>query len=284
MISEEEFALEEQRLGKRVHRHDGVWWVSAAPFYCKPVHEFRPFAPGGARPSPLWAPGGYSHQVNEEAQGNQYVDWMVLSGQELGQYSLAALPAKKRNKVRIGLRECTVEPLQPQDDVLHAMREINISQAERFQLAGYRRDFLPPEYYVRNSSRWARDMRALFAHLGHVFWGARVGERLVAYIDVLRVADSWIFGAVKSHSSWLRQRPVDALYHVVLQAAVSDAFCRRVVNGGPDPDRPTLDHFKESFLFRSVRVHYYSHSLVRSPFVRRLVKPLVAWYRRLRPR
>ena len=117
MVTEETFAKEEKRLGKQVHLHDGVWWVRTAPLYCKPVHEFRAFPPKSARPHPLKALLGYSHQVPDPAQATRCIRMNVLQGEDLRSFSIERLSIKRRGKVRSGIRDCRVEILKQSDDL-----------------------------------------------------------------------------------------------------------------------------------------------------------------------
>jgi len=270
MISEEAFAREEQRLGKNVHFHDGVWWVRAAPFYCKPIHEFGPFPPESARPKNLKALLGYSHQVPDPTQATRCLRWNVLQGDDLRHFSLERLRGKKRNQVRMGIRDCRIEALSQSDALLEQMRLINISQAKRFEGVGEHGTFLPAEHYELHASQWGEGILRLFSHQGHQFVGAFVGDTLAAYVDLLQVAGTWMFGAVKSHNVHLQHRPVDALYFTILSMASQNGECNRVVNGGPDGERGSLTYFKEEFLLRVVPVPYYSRTLLPTTRLRNL--------------
>lgn len=262
MIAEETFACEEGRLGQQVHLHDGVWWVRAAPLYYKPVDEFRPFAPGSAKPHPLRALLGYSHQVPDSDQATRLIRRNVLQGDDLEGFSLERLGGKKRNQVRMGLRDCRVEALSQSDALFEQMKLINISQARRFEAVGESGTFLPPEHYELHTSQWREGIERLFSHQGHQFVGAFVGDTLAAYVDLIQIENTWAFGAVKSGDEFLKHRPVDTLYFTILSMASQSEGCTRVVNGGPDGERASLTHFKEQFLLRVVSVPYYSWTLL----------------------
>jgi hypothetical protein len=262
MISEETFAQEEKRLGKQVHFHDGVWWVKAAPFYYKPVHEFHPFPPKNARPHPLKALLGYSHQVPDPAQATRCVRMNVLQGDDLRSFSLERLRGKKRNQVRMGIKNCLVEALTQSDAILEQMRLINISQAKKFEGARESGTFLPSEYYELHAAKWREGILRLFNHQGHQFIGAFVGDTLVAYINLIQVEDTWMFGAVKSCNEYLKHRPVDALHFTALTTASQSGECNRVVHGGPDGEPESLTHFKAEFLLRPVSLPYYSRTVI----------------------
>lgn len=277
MISEETFAKEESRLGKQVHFHDGVWWVKIAPFYYKPVHEFRPFSPKSVRPHPLKALGGYSHQVSDSTQANRYVRWNVIQGDDLRLFSLERLNGKRRNMVRGGMRDCQVKMVDQIGELLEEIRVINVSQAMKFENAGEGGTFLPSEYYNIHEAKWREDMLKIFSHKGHQLVGAFVEDKLVAYIDLIKNEDTWMFGAVKSNDEYLKHRPVDAMYFNILSMAVQDSECKRVVNGGGYDERESLTRFKGEFFLKPVSLPYYSQTLLPLDGLRKLKSRLTHW-------
>lgn len=270
MISEETFAKEERRLGKQVHFHDGVWWISSAPFYFKPVHEYRPFARKSASPHPLKALLGYSHQVLDSAQATRYKRVNVLTGEDLKNYSLERLKGTRRRTVRVGTQNCRIEVLTRSKALLEQMRLINISNAKKFETTRSGGTYLPAEYYERNAAQWREGIQKIFSHQGHQFIGAFVGETLAAYIDLIQIEDTWMIGAVKSCDKYLQHRPVDALYFRILSMASQCGECKQVLNGGPEGEPEGLTHFKEQFLFRPVALPYYSQTLLPIDWLRAL--------------
>lgn len=261
MISEKLFAEEERRLGKQVHFRDGVWWIHTAPFYCKPIHIFRPFPPGVSKPHLLKALMGYSHQVLDPAQATRHIQWNILQGEDLRSFSLERLRRNKRHIVRNGLRDCTVKVVPDVEPILEQMRQLNIWQAERMEDAVKIGEVLPAEYYDTHADQWREDMVKNFSHLGHLFVGSFVEDKLAAYIDLIQIEDTWMVGAVKSGGEYLKYRPVDALYFTVLSMASEDATCKRVTNGDGE-ERESLAYFKSQFLFSPVVVPYFSRSLL----------------------
>lgn len=268
MITEETFAKEEQRLGKQVHFHDGMWWVRTAPFYFKPVHEYRPFPPRSASPHPLKALLGYSHQVPDPAQATRYKRMNILTGDDLKNYSIERLRGKRRNLVRMGIKNCRVEVLTRSDALFEQMRSINISNAEKFENKRSRGTFHPSEYYELHAAEWREYILGLLGHQGHQFIGAFVGDKLAAYVDLIQIEDMWMFGAVKSCREYLQYRPVDALYFTTISLASKGGECHRIVNGGPDAEPESLTHFKAEFLLKPVPLPYYSRTLLPMDWLR----------------
>lgn len=269
MITVDTFAQEEQRLGKTVHFHGGVWWVKTAPFYFKPIHEFHPIAPKSAKPHPWLALMGYSHQVADPSQATRHLKCNILQGDDLRYFSLERLPGKKRNQVRQSVKNCRVEHVSDVEPLLEEMKSINISQALRFEAMEGKGDFLPAVYYEQNTAKWREDMLKIFRHPGHRFMGAFVADQLAAYVDLIQIEDTWVFGAVKSSDDYLSYRPVDALYFSILTMASQCLDCQRVVNGGGD-ERESLTHFKSQFLLKSVLCPYFSRTLLPMENLRKL--------------
>lgn len=273
MISEETFAQEEKRLGKSVHFHDGRWWVKTAPFYYKPVHEFRPIFPKSARPHPIKAFAGYSHQVPDDTLANRKVIYNILDGDNLRRFSLDELKSSKRRAIRKGLRDCSIEYYTLTDDNLEQMRLCNISLAERCEETREPGSFLPASYYTTHIGQWREDMISLFNHKGHQFVGAFVTNKLVAYIDVVKIENTWSFSAIKSITEYLEHRPVDALYFSILTQAREAShcnLCERVLNGGGGNELESLARFKADYMLLPVAVPYYSKTIFPIEKVRRL--------------
>lgn len=261
MITEETFAREEQRLGRHVHLHDGVWWIRTAPFYYKPVHEFRTFPPRSARPQALKALLGYSHQVPDVSQATRTVVMNVLQGDDLRNFALERLGGKRRNKVRGGLRACRVETVKDIAPLLDQIKVINIALALRLEKGGAPVSFLPASYYEQHDAEWRQILLRRFTHQGHQLFAAFVEKRLAAYVDLQRTEDTWVFCSSKSSDECLMFHPVDALYFTILSQAGKDETCRRVVNGGGN-EPESLTRFKADFLMQQVPVPYYTRTLL----------------------
>jgi hypothetical protein len=183
---------------------------------------------------------------------------MVLDDGPLDTFGLDTIPGKKRNKVRKGLKTCEVSMIEDLGVDLERMRVINIAQARRLEKLGESGTFLPSVHYTEHADQWRKETQQLFTHRSMTWWGARHEGRLAAYVVTLDVDGTRVIGAVKSDPEMLRYRPVDAIYFQVLASASRHPGILRVVNGGPDGERPSLTRFKEQFLFVARDVPYYS--------------------------
>lgn len=256
MLTEEQFAEQQRALGRRIHQHDGVFWEVVYPFYCKPAFVYKPFDPGEARPARVRSLLGYSHHVRTKEMGNRAIALMVLGREGLDAFGLQKLPSKKRNNVRRALGTCVVAPVVGIGGCLERIREINIAQAQR-QESRFGAE-TPVRRYTVEADAWRAQMRRESALEGREWWGAFVGGVLAAYLRTYQVEGVRIIQQTKADTAYLKYYPMDALYYAVLSKAAADQTCRLIVNG--DPRHPSLNHFKEQFLFAAVDFPYYSSS------------------------
>lgn len=254
MLTEAEFVEQQRILGRRIHEHDGVFWEAIYPFYCKPAFEFKAFVPGTARPARLRSWLGYSHPVPSPEQGNRSLPTMVLDRAQLEGFELQKLPAKRRNMVRRALKQCETRPILDLERHLERIREINVSQARRHQEGAGAQT--PVSRYTEQAESWRDQIRKEFALKGREWWGAFVGETLAAYLRTYQVEGVRIIQHAKTDTDYFRHSPMDALYFRVLSEAAATPSCLRIVNGRPM--QPSLNHFKEQFLFQAVELPVFS--------------------------
>ena len=259
MLTEAQYVEQQRALGRRIHEHDGVFWEEIHPFYCKPAFVYKAFACGAARPARWRSLLGYSHQVLRPEQANRSLPVMVLPRERLEGFGLPALPQKKRNNVRRALEHCEVRMIENIESVLERLRAINLSQAVRHdQGAGSE---VSAQRYTAEADAWRAQMRREAALAGREWWGAYVGGELAAYLRTFQVEDIRVIQQAKADTDYLKSYPMDAIYYNVLLAAAADPVCRLIVNGRPQ--HPSLNHYKEQFLFRADEFPYYSsHALL----------------------
>jgi hypothetical protein len=254
MLTIEQNAQQKQsNLGCKLHCFGGVWWERQQPFYAKPAFEFQSFAPGIARPDRTKGFLIYSHQVPSPDMGNRRVDWMMLEGEDLRQFSLARLRSEKRNQVRKGLKNCEVRIITDIEPHLDQALQINATQATRHMATGW--FTRSSAYFARHTQAWKSETRLHFSLPGWQWVGAFVQGQLVAYMRTLQVADVLFIMSMKSHTEFLKLCASDAIYFTALEAAGHSNSVSRIVNGGPM--RPSLDRFKEQFLFKRTSIPYF---------------------------
>lgn len=254
MLTEAQFAEQQRQLGCRIHEHDGVYWEEVHPFYCKPAFIFKAFDRGTARPARGRSLLGYSHPVCRPEEGNRTVPVMVLERTRLENFDLPSLPQKKRNNVRRALEQCEVRLIDDLEAQLERIREINVSQALRHEKQGGAE--IPASRYTAEAEDWRAQMRREFPLAGREWWGAFVDGTLAAYLRTFQVAGIRVIQLTKADTDHLKAYPMDALYFKVLQHAAEDPACRMILNGRPQ--HPSLNHYKEQFLFQAAVWPYYS--------------------------
>ena len=179
---------------------------------------------------------------------------MVLEGEDLHGFSMARLRSEKRNQVRKGLKSAQVRRITELEPHLEAMRHINIAQAERQMDTG---SFgKPARYYQEQADAWREEIRRWFNLPEREWWGAFVDSRLAAYMLTFEVESVRFIGVMKTHTEALKLCLTDAIYFTVLEQAAASKTCQRVINGGPL--RPSLDRYKEQFLFKRLAIPYYT--------------------------
>ena len=253
MLSALEFAEQQRFLGHKIHEHDGIFWEEVYPFYCKPAFIYTPLDHKKVRPSRYHSLLGYDHQVISSVQGNRLRAFMVMDRNLLDQYSLQKLSSKKRNQVRRGLERCVVEQITDIGLYLDRMLEINLSQAVRQEKGAGAET--PSSRYTEAEDEWRRQMQQEFSLKGREWWGAFADGVLIAYLRTYLVDGIRLIEQTKADTVFLKSYPMDALYFTVLSEASSDPLCDSVVNG--PPMHPSLNHFKEEFLFKAVEYPYY---------------------------
>ena len=259
MLTEAQYVEQQRALGRRIHEHNGVFWEEIHSFYCKPAFVYKAFDRGAARPARWRSLLGYSHQVLRPEQANRTLPVMVLTRDRLEGFGLPALPQKKRNNVRRACEHCEVRLIADVESCLERIRVINLSQAVRHdQGAGSE---ISAQRYTAEAADWRAQMQREAALAGREWWGAYVGGELAAYLRTFQVEDIRVIQQAKADTDYLKSYPMDAIYYNVLLHAAADPACRLIVNGRPQ--HPSLNHYKEQFLFRADEFPYYSsHALL----------------------
>ncbi|MBX3423889.1 MAG: hypothetical protein KF752_20215 [Pirellulaceae bacterium] len=258
VLTEAQFAAQQQSLGRAIHFHDGVWWERLFGCYCQPAFFFRAVTPKLARPAFRHSLLGYSHLTPAAHQANRSLTFMTIQRKALESFSLSSLPSKKRNQVRKAQEHCQVAKILDLEPWLEQMRCINIAQSLRQQRA-YGAE-TPLHRFTKQAQEWRQDTRRQFMLEGRAWWGAFRTNRLIAYLRCHQVEDVCVIEQVRSDTDYHKLNPVDALYFHLLQLVSATESCNLIINGRPH--HPSLNHFKQQFLFRPVEFPYYSSNLL----------------------
>lgn len=88
----------------------GNWWYQAKPGLCWPVDALKLIEPANACPPFKKAYFGYQHLVADESEANSRLIFNVISDFE--NYGIEKLKGKRRNKIRNGLKNCSLDLLE----------------------------------------------------------------------------------------------------------------------------------------------------------------------------
>lgn len=238
--------------GHRVHQHDGVWWQCVRTDFCWPIDWSSPLRAG---PQPSWrhAKVGFQHVVTNAAEGNSYLNPMVL---DLAQgYGLEKLGSLRRNRTRKGLRSVTVAPITDGSPMIEDGFAIAVEFHERTQWGQ------APDRAVWQARYENYPPDPAIDHL----LGAFADGRLVAFMTwrgINRTAD---LCAINSGAQGFALCANDALLHCWVMMVQHSGLYDRVVYTVRS-FKPTLDAFKQSHLFimRSLPARLRLNPLVRA--------------------
>ena len=175
-------------------------------------------------------------------------------------YGLESLDAKARNKVRQGLKNCVVRPLE--FDLLK--REgcaINRSVFQRQNRTG--------PAFLRDQPSWEQYVSHCEKTPGVEACGAFVGDNLCAYTLIVRVDDYAYTYHPFAETSRLQFRPMNALIFWVTQRLLQEPGVRRVSYGLESlVAQPALEEFKSGMGFKAVPI---GRRILLNPIARPLV-------------
>ena len=176
-------------------------------------------------------------------------------------YGLESLDAKARNKVRQGLRNCIVRPVEF-DLLKREGLAINRSVFLRQNRTG--------PAFLDNQHQWEQYMAYCETNPDVEAYGAFVDETLCAYTLVVRLGDYAYTYHPFADSSRLQFRPMNALIFRVTQDLLQRPGVRRVSYGLESlVSQPALEEFKSGMGFKGVPV---GRRILLSP----VAKPLVS--------
>jgi hypothetical protein len=269
MLTELEYVEQQRQLGRRIHQHDGIFWEQTYPFYCRPAFIYRAFDRGTAKPHALKSLLGYSHQIIDSNKATDYKTFMEIDREELNGYSIEKLHPKKRNKVRQSLKFCEVKLITHMDEELMGrIRQINIEQSIR-QEKGFGAE-TPVDRYIKEKEQWIKQIKKDFALNGREWWGAYYEGILTAYMRTYQVDGIRVIEQTKLDSKYIDYKPMDGLYFSVINMAAKDLSCEKIMNG--TPLHPSLNLFKEQFLFKQVTYPYFTSNYKLNQGIRKLLK------------
>lgn len=233
------------------------WWVEKQKFCLEsiPPHKRIHLDPWEARS--LFLRGFLVLRYTcEESEGVQSAEYVC----DETNYDLDSLDAKARNKVRQGLKNCIVRPLEF-TELKAGGCEINRSVFQRQNRTG--------PAFLRDQPCWEQYLECCEKTSGVDAYGAFVNGDLCAYTLVVQVEDYAYTYHPFAKSSHLRFRPMNALIFWVSQQLLCTRGVRRVSYGLESlVSQPALEEFKSGMGFKSMPI---GRRILLNPLARPLV-------------
>ena len=180
-------------------------------------------------------------------------------------YGLKTLDPKARNKVRQGLKNCVVRPVEF-EELKRKGCAINRSVLQRQGRTG--------PAFLREQQCWERYLDHCQKTAGVDAYGAFAGDNLCAYTLIVRVEDYAYTYHPFADASYLQLRPMNALMFWVTQRLLQDPGVRYVSYGLEAlVPQPPLEEFKAGMGFKAVSI---GRRILINPLARPLVSRQVA--------
>lgn len=230
VLSLEELARQQANVEDSVHRHQGIWWRRARPFFWQPCFPYQRIDPKLAWPSRLRSLGGYTHLTNERSGSNGM--FRAIVHEDLPRYSIASLNRVRRKKIRAGLCSLEIRIVRP-DDLLEAGYDVYVSCHSRI-------------HWGRNKCsryRFVGWMTRMLQQQKRLILGAYYNDRLVAFMLPYACGEILTPSLIVSHSDFLALHPNDVLYHAFLTIGRQTPGSQ-MADLGPVSSKPSLDNFK----------------------------------------
>lgn len=268
-MTKEEFIERVLEIGYDVHFNDGVYWIESEPFCYRPVIPYQVIEPGKAKPKRHKALLGYSHHVSDKKYANKYIPIMLMNEERLSNFGIHILSSSVRARVRKGLKLTEVRKIEEIEPVLDDMKAIEISKASKIRQA------TSPEYYVKHDKKWrAWTIKQFNGDRGKKdYWGSFYKGSLIAFMKIEQIDDTVTINNVASLSDHLDKCPNDAALFSVLEYYKNLSECKKVIHGGWDKNRPTLNKFKEKYGFEREDLPVYAkYNFKIIPAVKRILE------------
>ncbi len=247
-MTAEEYLTARKLAGFPLHRHNGMWWENVRWGYCKPAILYEEVDPQRQAPAFWRAALGCVHRVPPGRAASGHWHSLIMRREQIARVSLETMESKRRNLIRKGLRLNQVVKLSDLKPYREDLTQVAISTAIRNQ-RGH-----PPEYYRKHGDEWWTTILRGSAYTE--FWGAIHEGRLIAYLAVQITGHRAIIDGAKSMTEFLHVNPNDALVFTFLESCRDRGTIAEIFYGGWSTDKPSLNHFKESFGFRGEKIPY----------------------------
>lgn len=241
-LSIDEFAEQQCRLGRRIHKSDGVWWTSPIPGFSRPLIRECPLTNSEAKPALHKRFFGYAYATVADSDADRYYRPMVREAPG-NSFNIDDLTASRRSKVRRGFKKNEIACITDITPFLEDALEIVRSARQR---TGAGRSV---QYYAKRGSHWKDGLQHLASLPGRRVFAALIGGCMISYFFTTVVDRTLYIDAAKSHSDYLNLYANDALIYTIMEFAYNTLNVRSIVYGEHAPGDDALNYFKESYGF-----------------------------------
>ena len=262
-----------EAIGHRIIVSRSGYWFNISRWFYESIPPFRVIAPDQAEINMLlrkYHVIGLKYCTNQNNGGKPSAIYLC-QGKE---YDLKNLHPKMRNKVRQGLRNCSVQPIT--FDYLHD----HGVQLNQDTLIRQRRD----DPILCQPDRWASLCQAGEEIEGAETWGAFVNGQLAAYMITFIIDGYSNILYQMSKTDFLASRANNALTFVATQAILNYPGIQGVSYGHASiRELPGLEEFKTRLGYKKWSVNYMVvlHPLVRFMLMNRIGDTMLTGMTRL---
>lgn len=217
----------------------GLWWYTPKPCFAWPVDFFTPRDPA-VRGLPRRALLGAQWPVDEHADADSRV-WMNVI-RDLGDYGTGSVASNKRRAIRKGLRNLTVQAVDPGDSKI--AREACEVWNSHVQRTGWNSQMSHEQFAEswKELSDWPGTTVIAATH--------KTDRDAICAWTIVRAVDSVVYiDTLASHSDRLASRPNDAVLFVCLASASQQGIPR--AHYSLKSNIKSLEAFKESLGFEA---------------------------------
>lgn len=205
----DEYARCQQAEGLKVLQIDGVYWVEIRPFFFRPLFPFTRIAPQSKRYPKKASLGGYLHAVPAGVTANATMNFFVYD--DLKNYSISNLNAKRRKAITKGMKNFTVKLLTDQDEFADQAYQVYRAFQKRTNYS-YKAERVNRQAF----EEWSK---SLFSRPKVIKTGVYLDGRLCAVETSYLIEDVIIGDALFVDDAALKMEVTDFIYHVLREAA-----------------------------------------------------------------
>jgi hypothetical protein len=247
-LSREQYALQEIGKGESLHKHQGVWWRTAEPFFCMPAWVLESFPPKTSRPCFMKSIGGFVHVVPSDIPANGSIDRFVL---DLGGYGIHTIGnARKRTDIRNGLKNVEIRQIDVMREFAGEAHPLYLawSGGRREQEGGKAFQDLAGSEDLSDAGVFKEWMAKEYDLPKRLTLAAYFEGKPIAFVSGFGVGDTSVCRTIVSDPALGKLHAIDALLYAFAVVSQNSGF-KRFINGRRS-SRPSLDEFKRRHGFR----------------------------------